>query len=382
MRVRFWGVRGSVPWATPESIGHGCNTPCVEVRDERTGALLVLDAGSGIVGLGAGARRRAAPGADPADALSLGSHPGPAVFLAVLSARVDAVDLGADARRACRVEWVETIFGVAVLSGAVRPAAEPADGDAGRARDVRDRRLPRQRAAAQPSGRRVRVSDSRRRAAIWSTPPITSSAIAEIDEQLAAFCLNAAAVISDAHFTPEELPRHTGWGHASWRQVAEFASACGAGHLWLFHHKPGRTDRELADDRSRGAPRLSGDDRRARGHVVRDLSHAYSESRAQGRRGCAHRRCAGGARPRRSTRCSPRSPAPRAAIPFRRVELKTYDWRLTHTAQPRAARQDIALVEIDEYSLRNLEPNAGRWPWPRAIHSMLHRLSSRARRRR
>jgi len=52
MLVRFWGVRGSVPWATADSIGHGCNTPCVEISDERTGALLVLDAGSGIVGLG------------------------------------------------------------------------------------------------------------------------------------------------------------------------------------------------------------------------------------------------------------------------------------------------------------------------------------------
>src|SRR5258708_5009005 len=52
MKVRFWGVRGSVPWATADSIGHGCNTPCVEISDERTGALLVLDAGSGIVGLG------------------------------------------------------------------------------------------------------------------------------------------------------------------------------------------------------------------------------------------------------------------------------------------------------------------------------------------
>ena len=33
-----------------------------------------------------------------------------------------------------------------------------------------------------------------------------------------------------------------------------------------------------------------------------------------------------------------------------------------------------ALFEVvgkDEYSLRNLEPNAGRWPWPRAVHSML-----------
>ena len=37
MRVRFWGVRGSVPWATPGSIGHGCNTPCVEIVDETSG---------------------------------------------------------------------------------------------------------------------------------------------------------------------------------------------------------------------------------------------------------------------------------------------------------------------------------------------------------
>jgi phosphoribosyl 1,2-cyclic phosphodiesterase len=67
----------------------------------------------------------------------------------------------------------------------------------------------------------------------------------EIDQELAAFCQNCAAIISDAHFTPDELAQHKGWGHGSWRQVAEFASACGAGHLWLFHHKPGRTDDEL-----------------------------------------------------------------------------------------------------------------------------------------
>jgi adenylate cyclase len=53
------------------------------------------------------------------------------------------------------------------------------------------------------------------------------------------------------------------------------------------------------------------------------------------------------------------------------VELKTYDWRLVRTADPSAARKDIALVEIDEYSLRNLQPNAGRWPWPRLVHANL-----------
>ena len=56
---------------------------------------------------------------------------------------------------------------------------------------------------------------------------------------------------------------------------------------------------------------------------------------------------------------------------FRTVELKTYDWRLTRTADPSTARKDIALVEIDEYSLRNLQQHAGRWPWPRVVHASL-----------
>src|ERR1043165_4332118 len=51
MRVLFRGVRGSVPWAVPDGIIHGCNTPCLELIDDRTGATLILDAGSGIVGV-------------------------------------------------------------------------------------------------------------------------------------------------------------------------------------------------------------------------------------------------------------------------------------------------------------------------------------------
>jgi adenylate cyclase len=64
--------------------------------------------------------------------------------------------------------------------------------------------------------------------------------------------------------------------------------------------------------------------------------------------------------------------------PLQTIELKTYDWRLSVTAKPSTARQDLALVEIDEYSLRNLQPNAGRWPWPRAVHSMLIDYLARA----
>ncbi len=60
-----------------------------------------------------------------------------------------------------------------------------------------------------------------------------------------------------------------------------------------------------------------------------------------------------------------------AINPFQTIELKSYDWRLTHTANAWTARTDIALVDIDERTLRSLEPNAGRWPWPRVVHSSL-----------
>jgi adenylate cyclase len=64
--------------------------------------------------------------------------------------------------------------------------------------------------------------------------------------------------------------------------------------------------------------------------------------------------------------------------PLQAIELRTYDWRLSHTARPETARHDIALIAIDEYSLRNLQPNAGRWPWPRIMHAELFDFLSRA----
>src|SRR5262245_9778121 len=60
-----------------------------------------------------------------------------------------------------------------------------------------------------------------------------------------------------------------------------------------------------------------------------------------------------------------------AVNPLQTLEMQTYDWRLTTTARPETARKDIVLVEIDEYSLRNMEQFAGRWPWPRLFHASL-----------
>lgn len=48
--VRFWGVRGSIPTPGPSTVLFGGNTSCIEVRAD--GEIIILDAGSGIRGLG------------------------------------------------------------------------------------------------------------------------------------------------------------------------------------------------------------------------------------------------------------------------------------------------------------------------------------------
>lgn len=244
MRVRFWGVRGSVPWATADSIGHGCNTPCLEVRDDATGAMLVLDGGSGIVGLG--------------HALVGPPHPVPILFTHYHWDHTQGLpffmpfyapgwspSIWAPVLEHVSREWVETIFvspyfPVPFQQLPNRPSVtlvKPGEIEVGGFR-VTVQPL------NHPGGAYAYRIHGRNGDVVYATDHEFGDA--SRDAELLRFSHGAAAVISDAHFTPEELTHHKGWGHASWKQVAEFAVEASVGQLWLFHHKPGRTDVELA----------------------------------------------------------------------------------------------------------------------------------------
>jgi len=54
-----------------------------------------------------------------------------------------------------------------------------------------------------------------------------------------------------------------------------------------------------------------------------------------------------------------------------RLELTTYDWRMRLAADPASVSQDIALVEISDATLREMEPLFGKWPWPRLAVSFV-----------
>ena len=62
----------------------------------------------------------------------------------------------------------------------------------------------------------------------------------------------------------------------------------------------------------------------------------------------------------------------------RSVEWTLYDARMRQTVEPDGAPRDLVMVEIDELTVRELEPLVGRWPWPRAVHAMLIDYFARA----
>ena len=51
MKIRFWGVRGSIPAPGPETIRYGGNTACVSVHTA-AGGLVIIDMGTGLMHLG------------------------------------------------------------------------------------------------------------------------------------------------------------------------------------------------------------------------------------------------------------------------------------------------------------------------------------------
>ena len=83
MRVTLYGTRGSIPAPGPETMRYGGNTPAVQVCAEN-GAILVLDAGTGIRRLGAQISATTSSRRHPADTPPYGSYSGVGLFLTTL----------------------------------------------------------------------------------------------------------------------------------------------------------------------------------------------------------------------------------------------------------------------------------------------------------
>lgn len=52
MKIKFWGVRGSIPCPGPNTVKYGGNTLCLELRFEDSNKIVIVDAGTGLRDLG------------------------------------------------------------------------------------------------------------------------------------------------------------------------------------------------------------------------------------------------------------------------------------------------------------------------------------------
>ncbi|MCC6233799.1 MAG: MBL fold metallo-hydrolase [Verrucomicrobiales bacterium] len=259
LRVRFWGVRGSVAVPGSATARYGGNTACVEVRCQRH--LVILDAGTGIRELG---KRLSPPNSASTDRIWLlitHTHwdhiQGFPFFAPVYEARRR---IGILSRRASRSGLRRTLaaavespffpvplrempgsisfrelrsekFRLGPFRGQTAPLNHPGGGVAfrlntksGSVAYIPDHEIP---APSHPGSGRHTAAAHRRQA------------------RMLTLARGVDLLIHDAQYTPAEYAQREGWGHSAVDRVVRFAAEAGAKTLFLFHHDPDRSDAQM-----------------------------------------------------------------------------------------------------------------------------------------
>jgi phosphoribosyl 1,2-cyclic phosphodiesterase len=250
MRVKFWGVRGSIPVPGPTTVRVGGNTPCVEV-DPGDREILVLDAGTGIRLLGLDIARRSL---DRMIAVLLFSHThwdhiqGLPFFSPARTNRNRMVILGAR-----RVDsHLEQILAGQMIDAYLPFTLEDLHADL-LIKEVHDGEkivvgnytsvLPRK--LLHPGGVFGYRIARKGKSVVYASD--VNHPCDGLDPNLLALAEGADLLIHDAQFTPEQKAELPDWGHSSWLEAVQAARIAGAKKLALFHHDPMHTDDELEE---------------------------------------------------------------------------------------------------------------------------------------
>lgn len=246
MRIKFWGVRGSVTCAYPDYLEFGGNTSCVEVQ---VGAhTVILDGGTGLLWLGNDLLKRGVK-----DIHLLMSHfhndhtaglnyfkplyiPGHAIHIkAALNYGDHTIE---DLFRRHMMEELHPVQYDHLGADIDCRGFEAGDGF-----DLADGVRVETYMLRHPAGCTSYRIEADGKVLVYATD--TEHVPGEPDLGLVEHMKDADLVIYDTTYTEEELPSKRGWGHSSWNEGVKLCQMAGARRMAMFHYSPDHNDDQV-----------------------------------------------------------------------------------------------------------------------------------------
>ena len=246
MKVKFYGVRGSVPTPDPNYSQFGGNTSCIQITFS-SGRIAILDAGTGIRNLGNDLIKNSHEQYDNINIILSHTHwdhiQGFPYFEPAYDPRRNITisicgqeRIGKDLESLFATQMQNDFFPIPLENmGAKFTFLQP---------DITT--------YEHPSGIKIVASKHSHRGDAYGYRVEEGGKILVyctdvehkdgIDPNVVTLSQNADLLIHDAQYTEEELEAKKGWGHSCWKQAIEVAEKAGVKKLALFHHDPDHDD--------------------------------------------------------------------------------------------------------------------------------------------
>lgn len=251
MKITFWGTRGSIASPGPETVVYGGNTTCLEVN-LASGRTIVIDAGTGIRGLGDHLLKRK----EHLD-----------IYLLLTHIHWDHIlgfpffgPLFHDGSRilldGCRrgIEGLQRVFGSNYIDGTwpirfedlkarIEPSQELKKGPV----QIDDALVVPHAIQHPQGGMGFKFVEGERSFVFLTDNELLDRGWAGTSfADFVPFCRNADILVHDCQYISEEIQSRRGWGHSDVESVARLAIEAEVKKLLLFHHDPWRRDRGVA----------------------------------------------------------------------------------------------------------------------------------------
>lgn len=248
VKVKFWGVRGSIACPSSQHVGYGGNTSCVEVRFDDTS--IILDAGTGLRQLGQDYARRGVRSGlillthchwDHINGFPFFSP----FFQRGAEFRVLAGHLSESGgiRSVLASQMAEPTFPVPLH--ALHADMTYEDFQAGERLDGQAPGLVVKTAPLNhPSGATGYRLEVDGHALCYVTD--TEHRPGQPDDAVLGLIAGADLVIYDSTYTDAEFPAKVGWGHSTWQEGVRLCRQAGVQRLAIFHHDPDHVDSVMA----------------------------------------------------------------------------------------------------------------------------------------